>query len=230
VTNPLEALPHIIGIGGGQTINLADEQAALAQRIREGTIGQNDLLHAYNRANAHFSDLPSSSSPLYDVYTKMRDGKQLGVGSDPVKNAEELRYGYAITVAYLDVSGELEQRRQAVSRANAPTDDSRARLSEDARKRDAGLAERARRIQEEEAAQKIKAFEDARREAQEAEAARRAAEAEQARIANDHNSTSTPPSSDIPRASIGRRPRHLLKTQGPVAKVVEIQSGVISGL
>jgi len=119
---PEDALPHIIGIGGGQPLDLARAVGIVNQ------LGKNNKLNesAWSTAIAHVEErfdtknfYSTAANPLVTAYGNRGDqttlnqqieavAAKLKAGSAP-SGLEETRIAYALTAAYLESSGSLGQ-------------------------------------------------------------------------------------------------------------------------
>jgi len=133
--NPLHALPHIIGIGGGSRIDLSTELSKIQTELHNGIIDR----AAWDRAKNSISTKLGKSFyqdqlvdealckkvGLYEqigdiapILQKINNGIPLGTDADPIKAADEMKIGYALTASYLDQSGELMRLRQEAIKGN----------------------------------------------------------------------------------------------------------------
>ena len=122
ITDPNEALPHILGIGGDppQPIDLANQLGALS-----GQQNAPAFQRAVQRVQELFDTVRGRTNPVKggkwvifnslgpEAERKLDDdiaamAQKLARGDVP-KNAEEKRIAYALTAAYLDESGELQR-------------------------------------------------------------------------------------------------------------------------
>jgi len=106
-TNPLQALPHIIGVGGGQRIDLSDELGRLT-----GILSDPKTKAAWDQAVAKVKKEfgAAANGKIDEIIRKIEKNGKVGQDGSNVQKANELRVGYALTAAYLDASGELESR------------------------------------------------------------------------------------------------------------------------
>lgn len=103
--SPVDYLPHIVGIGGGQRIDLAVELGNLSHKNPQV------VEQAITRAQTALTT--ADHAQFLAVADKIRHGQPLGTAPNPIDAARELRIGYAIAAEYMDVSGELAQRQKA---------------------------------------------------------------------------------------------------------------------
>ncbi len=147
VTDPNKVLPHLIGIGGGEPINLNDKIAEMGRAGDAGTLDRVALDKAtqmvFNRfdttrdgrememtgfdwsefkvthayKSAEVSGGKAAEDALREQILGVSVKMQLGV---PLEGFEEKRLGYALSAAYMETSGELDKLMAQAKGTTAP--------------------------------------------------------------------------------------------------------------
>lgn len=134
-TDPNKVLPHTIGIGGKppEPLNLSDKLDNMSNAGKAGKLN----MHAMQEATAMV--IERFDTTRFNYQTKQQesggmiaeaslDVRIIGVAAKinagaPLESIEEKRIGYALAIAYLDKSGELEtmvQKARGESQPHAP--------------------------------------------------------------------------------------------------------------
>jgi hypothetical protein len=126
--NPEQAMPHIIGLGNSDGIDLQREigqfnriphdaafHAAMQRAVtRVQQRFDTDYYRMYNEGHYYIEDGSLGRGPEISLDQRIATmAQRLAAGYQP-RRVEEKRLAYAITAAYLDESGELERRRERI--------------------------------------------------------------------------------------------------------------------